>query len=119
MESREEMSGPVNELEKDVTLNSEPVIEAGETEVRNEEVTTPAPEQLEAPVVEEAVEEPVAEAPAAEEEAPVNEPEPVAEPETVSHGPQVPDRSGLPRPRPFGRYANSRKRNRFVLPKSR
>lgn len=84
MESREEMSGPINELEKDVTLNSEPVIETGETEVRNEEVTTPAPEQLEAPVVEEAVEEPVAEAPAAEEDAPVNEPEPIAEPETVS-----------------------------------
>ena len=49
MESREEMSGPVNELEKDVTLNSEPATEAGETEVRNDEVTNegaqPANEQ--------------------------------------------------------------------------
>ncbi len=76
------MSGPVNELEKDVTLNSEPVIETGETEVRNEEVTNPAPEQPAAPVVEEeAVEEPVVEEPAAEEEAPVNESMLVAEPE--------------------------------------
>ena len=33
------MSGSVNELEKDVTLNAEPVIEAGETAVRNEEMT--------------------------------------------------------------------------------
>ena len=39
MESREEMSGSFNELEKDVTLNSEPAIEAGETEVRNEQET--------------------------------------------------------------------------------
>ncbi|MBR1725093.1 MAG: DUF349 domain-containing protein [Muribaculaceae bacterium] len=37
MESREQMSGPVNEIEKDVTLNSEPAIEAGEAEVRNEQ----------------------------------------------------------------------------------
>lgn len=33
------MSGSVNELEKDVTLNAEPVIETGETAVRNEEMT--------------------------------------------------------------------------------
>ena len=33
------MSGSFNELEKDVTLNSEPAIEAGETEVRNEQET--------------------------------------------------------------------------------
>lgn len=49
MESREEMSGAVNELEKDVTLNSEPAIEAGETEVRNEEVNS-----VETPSIEEA-----------------------------------------------------------------
>ena len=68
MESREEMSGTVNEIEKDVTLNSEPAIEAGETEVRNEQVTADqaeAPAQpVEQPVAEEA---PAAEAPAAEE----------------------------------------------------
>ena len=43
MESREEMSPSMKNLEQDVTLNSEPAIEAGETEVRNEEVNEPSP----------------------------------------------------------------------------
>ena len=87
MESREEMSGPVNELEKDVTLNSEPAIEAGETEVRNEQVTA---DQAEAPA--QPVEQPVAEeAPAAAEPAPEAEAqEPIAadnpDKETVNYG---------------------------------
>ena len=93
------MSGPINELEKDVTLNSEPVIEAGETEVRNEEVTNPAPEQPAAPVVEEvAVEEPVVEEPAAEEEAPVNEPEPIVEPEPIAEPIVEPEPVAEPEP---------------------
>lgn len=101
MESREEMSGPVNELEKDVTLNSEPVIEAGETEVRNEEVTNPAPEQPAAPVVEEeAVEEPVVEEPAAEEEAPVSEPEPIVEPEPAAEPIVEAERESVAEPEP-------------------
>lgn len=101
MESREEMSGPVNELEKDVTLNSEPVIETGETEVRNEEVTNPAPEQPAAPVVEEeAVEEPVAEEPAAEEEAPVNELEPIVEPEPAAEPIVEAERESVAEPEP-------------------
>lgn len=36
MEEREEMSGSINNIEKDVTLNSEPVIKTGETEVVND-----------------------------------------------------------------------------------
>ena len=55
MESREEMSPSMENLEKDVTLNSEPVIETGETEVRNEEVNNPEPEQPVAEVQEQPV----------------------------------------------------------------
>lgn len=46
MESREEMSSPLENQEMDVTLNSEPATNTGETEVRNEEVNnTPANEE--------------------------------------------------------------------------
>ena len=55
MESREEMSPSMKNLEQDVTLNSEPAIEAGETEVRNEEVNNPEPEQPVAEVQEQPV----------------------------------------------------------------
>lgn len=102
MESREEMSGPINELEKDVTLNSEPVIEAGETEVRNEEVTNPEPEQPAIPIAEESVEEPVAQETATEAETPVDESKPVveSEPESVSEPEVVAEPESVTEPEP-------------------